>query len=79
MDAVRISSTGAGVNYYPEFVARELDFFADEELHVTVDVRCNGPGVPRDVGSVAHPIARIESPPISAFAAPGTVPPEPVS
>jgi NitT/TauT family transport system substrate-binding protein len=52
-DAVRISSTGSGVNYYPEFVARELGFFADEGLHVTVDVRGNGPGVPRDVGSGA--------------------------
>jgi NitT/TauT family transport system substrate-binding protein len=53
MDVVRISSTGAGVNYYPEFVARELGFFADEGLDVKVEVLGNGPGVPREVGSGA--------------------------
>jgi NitT/TauT family transport system substrate-binding protein len=53
MDAVRIASTGAGVNYYPEFVARELGFFADEGLDVAVDVFGNGPGVPREVGAGA--------------------------
>jgi NitT/TauT family transport system substrate-binding protein len=53
MEVVRISSTGAGVNYYPEFVARERGFFADEGLDVTVEVLGNGPGVPREVGSGA--------------------------
>jgi len=53
MDVVRISSTGAGVNYYPEFVARELGFFAGEGLDVRVEVLGNGPGVPREVGSGA--------------------------
>jgi len=53
VDIVRISATGAGVNYFPEFVARELGFFADEGLDVTVEVLGNGPGVPRDVGSGA--------------------------
>ena len=41
MDIVRISATGAGVNYFPEFVARELGFFADEGLDVTVEVLGN--------------------------------------
>src|SRR5262249_14155280 len=53
MEVIRISSTGAGVNYYPEFVARELGFFADEGLDVKVEVLGNGPGVPREVGSGA--------------------------
>lgn len=53
MEVVRISSTGAGVNYYPEFLARELGFFADEGLDVKVEVLGNGPGVPREVGSGA--------------------------
>jgi NitT/TauT family transport system substrate-binding protein len=52
-DLVRISSTGAGVNYYPEFVARHLGFYAEEGLQVEVEVLGNGPGVPRAVGSDA--------------------------
>ena len=44
MDIVRISSTGAGVNYFPEFVARELGFFADEGLDVKVEVLRKRPG-----------------------------------
>lgn len=50
-DVVRISSTGAGVNYYPEFVARHLGFYQDEGLRVDVEVLGNGPGVPHAVGS----------------------------
>ena len=53
MDIVRVSATGAGVNYFPEFIARELGFFADEGLEAKVEVLGNGPGVPRDVGSGA--------------------------
>jgi NitT/TauT family transport system substrate-binding protein len=53
LDFVRVSATGAGVNYYPEFLARELGFFADEGLRVEVEVLGNGPGVPRNVGTGA--------------------------
>lgn len=38
MDAVRVAATGAGLGYYPSFVAAELGFFADENLEVHVDV-----------------------------------------
>ena len=48
---VRISATGAGANYYPEFVARYLGFFAQEGLSIEVEVLGNGPGVPHAVGS----------------------------
>ena len=42
MDIVRVSATGAGVNYFPEFIARELGFFADEGLEAKVEVLGNG-------------------------------------
>jgi NitT/TauT family transport system substrate-binding protein len=45
-DIVRIAATGAGISYFPEFVARELGFYADEGLYVQVEVIGNGPGVP---------------------------------
>lgn len=45
-DLVRIASTGAGISYFPEFVARELGFYADENLDIQVEVIGNGPGVP---------------------------------
>lgn len=45
-DFVRIASTGAGISYFPEFVARDLGFYADEDLDVQVQVIGNGPGVP---------------------------------
>lgn len=40
-DVFRVSATGAGVTYYPEFVARELGYFADENLDVVTDVPPN--------------------------------------
>src|SRR5690349_23786184 len=52
-DIVRIAATGAGVSYYPEFVARELGFYADEGIEVQVQVIGNGPGVPEAVASDA--------------------------
>ena len=52
-DLIRISATGSGVNYYPEFLARELGFYEEEGLTVQVAVHGNGPVVPREVGSGA--------------------------
>lgn len=52
-DLVRIASTGAGISYFPEFVARELGFYADENLDIQVEVIGNGPGVPVAVASGA--------------------------
>jgi NitT/TauT family transport system substrate-binding protein len=56
VDIVRIASTGAGISYFPEFVARELGFYADEGLDVQVEVIGNGPGVPESVASGAADI-----------------------
>src|SRR6266536_2165483 len=55
-DTVRIAATGAGISYFPEFVARELGFYADEGLDVQVQVIGNGPGVPVSVASGAADI-----------------------
>ena len=41
-DVVRITATGAGLSYYPEFVARHLGFFEDEG--VTVETEAPGYG-----------------------------------
>lgn len=35
MDQFRISATGSGPNYLPEYVSRELGFFEDEDIAVT--------------------------------------------
>jgi NitT/TauT family transport system substrate-binding protein len=50
-DVVKISATGSGISYYPEFVARALDFYEDQNLDVVVDVFGNGPVVPRDIAT----------------------------
>ena len=50
-DIVRISATGAGVPYYPEFVARALGFYEALNLDVVVDVFGNGPVVPRNIAA----------------------------
>ena len=46
-DKVRIAATGAGVAYYPEFVARELGYFEAEDLDVETTVPGLGPWVAR--------------------------------
>ncbi|MBI4182487.1 MAG: ABC transporter substrate-binding protein [Proteobacteria bacterium] len=46
-DRLRISATGAGVSYYPEFLARELGYFADEDLEVVTEAPGHGPWVAR--------------------------------
>lgn len=38
MDKFHISSTGHAVNYFPEYLARELGYYDDVNLEVTVDV-----------------------------------------
>jgi NitT/TauT family transport system substrate-binding protein len=55
-DIVRISATGSGIPYYPEFVARALGFYEDLGLDVVVDVFGNGPVVPRNIASGAGDI-----------------------
>lgn len=50
-DLVRISATGAGIPYYPEFVARALGFYEALNLDVVVDVFGNGPVVPRNIAA----------------------------
>lgn len=46
-DIVRVTATGAGVSYYPEFLARELGYFADEDLDVQTVAPGHGPWVAR--------------------------------
>jgi len=46
-DGIRVSATGAGVNYSPEFLARELGYFEDEDLDVVTEAPGHGPYVPR--------------------------------
>ncbi|MDP6603414.1 MAG: ABC transporter substrate-binding protein [Rhodospirillales bacterium] len=46
-DRIRVAATGAGVNYYPEFLARELGYFEDEGLKVLTEAPGHGPYVPR--------------------------------
>lgn len=55
-DLVRISATGAGIPYYPEFVARALGIYEQLGLDVVVDVFGNGPVVPRNIASGAGDI-----------------------
>jgi NitT/TauT family transport system substrate-binding protein len=50
-DIVKISATGKGISYYPEFVARALGFYEGQNLDVVVDVFGNGPVVPRDIAT----------------------------
>lgn len=50
-DLVRISATGAGIPYFPEFVARALGFYEALNLDVIVDVFGNGPVVPRNIAA----------------------------
>jgi NitT/TauT family transport system substrate-binding protein len=38
MDHFHVSATGHSINYFPEYLARELGYFADVELKVTADV-----------------------------------------
>ncbi len=47
MDRIRITATGAGLSYYPEFVARELGYFEDEDLLVETQAPGHGPWVTR--------------------------------
>ncbi len=46
-DRIRVSATGAGVNYYPAFLARALGYFEDEDLDVVTEAPGHGPYVPR--------------------------------
>lgn len=46
-DGIRVSATGSGVNYSPEFLARELGYFEDEDLDVVTEAPGHGPYVPR--------------------------------
>jgi NitT/TauT family transport system substrate-binding protein len=50
-DVVKISATGSGISYYPEFVARVLGFYEGQNLDVVVEVFGNGPVVPRDIAT----------------------------
>ena len=47
LDKVRVTATGAGVSYYPEFLARHLQYFADEDLIVETEAPGHGPWVAR--------------------------------
>jgi NitT/TauT family transport system substrate-binding protein len=48
---VRVAATGAGVAYYPAFVAQEFGYFADEGLEVETTVPGLGPWVARALAS----------------------------
>jgi NitT/TauT family transport system substrate-binding protein len=48
-DVLRVSATGAGISYYPEFLARELGYFADERLRVETEAPGHGPWVVRAI------------------------------
>ena len=56
-DKLRITATGAGVSYYPEFIARELGFFEDEGLVVETHAPGHGPWVARDLDAGTAEIA----------------------
>lgn len=47
MDRLRVSATAAGISYYPEYLARELGYFADEDLEVVTEAPGHGPFVVR--------------------------------
>lgn len=57
MDLLRVSATAAGVSYYPEFVARELGYFRDEELEVVTEAPGHGPFVVRALSAGAADVA----------------------
>jgi NitT/TauT family transport system substrate-binding protein len=48
---VRVAATGAGVAYYPAFVAQELGYFQEEHLEVETTVPGLGPWVARALAS----------------------------
>lgn len=56
-DKLRVTATGAGVAYYPEFVARELGYFEDEGLVVETRAPGHGPWVARDLDTDAADVA----------------------
>lgn len=53
MDQFRISATGSGPNYLPEYVSRELGFFDAEDIAVTSWVPTPWPGVLDDIDAGA--------------------------
>ncbi|WP_053362591.1 ABC transporter substrate-binding protein [Bacillus sp. FJAT-27251] len=51
MDRFHISATGHSVNYFPEYLARDLGYYADVDLDVTAEVPQPWPRVLKDIDS----------------------------
>ena len=54
---IRVTASGAGISYFPEFLSRHLGFFEDQGLVLEVDVAGHGPFMTRALDSGEADIA----------------------
>jgi NitT/TauT family transport system substrate-binding protein len=56
-DVLRVTAPGSGVAYYPQFIAHEQGFFAEEGLAVQIESRGRGPWIAQALASQEADVA----------------------